>query len=62
MDLLVLRFFLGGNTYDRIHLVYLDKMGGKDISMPKMFTMVSSFSMASLALPGMSGFVVDNIF
>ena len=27
--------------------------------MPKIFTMFSSFSMASLALPGMSGFVAE---
>nr|QXI84009.1 NADH-plastoquinone oxidoreductase subunit 4 [Gentiana filistyla] len=27
--------------------------------MPKVFTMFSSFSMASLALPGMSGFVAE---
>lgn len=34
-------------------------MGGIAIPMPKMFTMFSSFSMASLALPGMSGFVAE---
>ncbi|KAL3648520.1 hypothetical protein CASFOL_007944 [Castilleja foliolosa] len=51
-------FFLAGTTYDRIRLVYLDEMGGIAIPMPKIFTMFSSFSMASLALPGMSGFVV----
>ncbi|CAN4094224.1 unnamed protein product [Withania somnifera] len=44
-----------------IRLVYLDEMGGIAIPMPKMFTMFSSFSMASLALPGMSGFVVELI-
>ncbi|XP_049347903.1 NAD(P)H-quinone oxidoreductase subunit 5, chloroplastic-like [Solanum verrucosum] len=44
-------FFLAGTTYDRIRLVYLDEMGGIAIPMPKMFTMFSSFSMASLALP-----------
>uniref|UniRef100_A0A251RS75 NADH:quinone oxidoreductase/Mrp antiporter membrane subunit domain-containing protein n=1 Tax=Helianthus annuus TaxID=4232 RepID=A0A251RS75_HELAN len=27
--------------------------------MPKIFTMFSSFSLASLALPGMSGFVAE---
>nr|YP_009938765.1 NADH-plastoquinone oxidoreductase subunit 4 [Mitrasacme pygmaea]QNV46998.1 NADH-plastoquinone oxidoreductase subunit 4 [Mitrasacme pygmaea] len=52
-------FFLAGTTYDRIRLVYLDEMGGIAIPMPKMFTMFSSFSMASLALPGMSGFVAE---
>lgn len=54
-------FFLAGTTYDRIRLVYLDEMGGIAIPMPKMFTMFSSFSMASLALPGMSGFVAELI-
>nr|BDR62871.1 NADH-plastoquinone oxidoreductase subunit 4 [Jacquemontia paniculata] len=52
-------FFLAGTTYDRIRLVYLDEMGGIAIQMPKIFTMFSSFSMASLALPGMSGFVAE---
>nr|YP_009938938.1 NADH-plastoquinone oxidoreductase subunit 4 [Stephania tetrandra]QNV47172.1 NADH-plastoquinone oxidoreductase subunit 4 [Stephania tetrandra] len=52
-------FFLAGTTYDRIHLLYLDEMGGIAIPMPKIFTMFSSFSMASLALPGMSGFVAE---
>nr|AKZ22070.1 NADH dehydrogenase subunit 4 [Penstemon angustifolius] len=54
-------FFLAGTTYDRIRLVYLDEMGGVASSMPKKFTMFSSFSMASLALPGMSGFVAELI-
>uniref|UniRef100_UPI0030FE3310 NADH dehydrogenase subunit 4 n=1 Tax=Erigeron fernandezianus TaxID=91263 RepID=UPI0030FE3310 len=54
-------FFLAGTSYDRIRLVYLDEMGGVGIPMPKIFTMFSSFSMASLALPGMSGFVAEVI-
>nr|WIL97096.1 NADH dehydrogenase subunit 4 [Cordia dichotoma] len=54
-------FFLAGTTYDRIRLVYLDEMGGIAILLPKIFTMFSSFSMASLALPGMSGFVSELI-
>nr|YP_009093849.1 NADH dehydrogenase subunit 4 [Luzuriaga radicans]AIT16037.1 NADH dehydrogenase subunit 4 [Luzuriaga radicans] len=52
-------FFLAGTSCDRIRLVYLDEMGGVSITMPKIFTMFSSFSMASLALPGMSGFVAE---
>nr|YP_010119076.1 NADH dehydrogenase subunit 4 [Gymnotheca chinensis]QQY97959.1 NADH dehydrogenase subunit 4 [Gymnotheca chinensis] len=52
-------FFLAGTSYDRIRLVYLDEMGGIGILMPKIFTMFSSFAMASLALPGMSGFVAE---
>lgn len=54
-------FFLAGMTYDRIRLVSLDEMGGIAIPMPKIFMMFSSFSMASLALPGMSGFVAEFI-
>nr|YP_001294235.2 NADH dehydrogenase subunit 4 [Buxus microphylla] len=54
-------FFLAGTSYDRIRLIYLDEMGGIAIQMPKIFTMFSSFSMASLALPGMSGFVAELI-
>ncbi|KAL8538073.1 hypothetical protein ACS0TY_000140 [Phlomoides rotata] len=50
-------FFLARTAYDRIRLVYLDEMGGIGIPMPKIFTMFSSFSMTSLALPSMSGFV-----
>nr|QEU52914.1 NdhD [Horsfieldia kingii] len=54
-------FFLAGTSYDRIRLVYLNEMGGIAIQMPKIFTMFSSFSMASLALPGMSGFVAESV-
>ncbi|KAJ8419213.1 hypothetical protein Cgig2_032367 (chloroplast) [Carnegiea gigantea] len=52
-------FFLAGTSYDRIRLVYLDEMGGITIPMPKIFTLFSSFSLASLALPGMSGFIAE---
>ncbi|KAJ1253669.1 hypothetical protein BS78_K210800 [Paspalum vaginatum] len=52
-------FFLAGTACDRIRLVYLEELGGISIPMPKIFTMFSSFSMASLALPGMSGFVAE---
>nr|YP_010901141.1 NADH dehydrogenase subunit 4 [Crassula alstonii]YP_010901226.1 NADH dehydrogenase subunit 4 [Crassula columella]WIL06720.1 NADH dehydrogenase subunit 4 [Crassula alstonii]WIL06805.1 NADH dehydrogenase subunit 4 [Crassula columella] len=54
-------FFLAGTGYDRIRLIYLDQMGGIAILMPKLFTMFSILSMASLALPGMSGFVAEFI-
>nr|YP_009669118.1 NADH dehydrogenase subunit D [Guaiacum angustifolium]QCW94117.1 NADH dehydrogenase subunit D [Guaiacum angustifolium] len=54
-------FFLAGTSYDRIRLVYLDEMGGLAIPIPKIFTMFSILSMASLALPGMSGFVSELI-
>nr|YP_009435008.1 NADH dehydrogenase subunit 4 [Lobelia holstii]ATG25010.1 NADH dehydrogenase subunit 4 [Lobelia holstii] len=52
-------FFLAGTSYDRIRLVYLDEMGGVATPLPKIFTLFSSFSMASLALPGMSGFIAE---
>uniref|UniRef100_UPI003002EF6C NADH dehydrogenase subunit 4 n=1 Tax=Alchemilla microcarpa TaxID=1053328 RepID=UPI003002EF6C len=52
-------FFLAGTSYDRTRLVYLDEMGGMAISIPKIFTTFSILSMASLALPGMSGFVAE---
>ncbi|KAL5644472.1 hypothetical protein ACJX0J_001085 [Zea mays] len=52
-------FFLAGTACDRMRLVYLEELGGISIPMPKIFTMFSSFSMASLALPGMSGFVAE---
>nr|WEL35570.1 NADH dehydrogenase subunit 4 [Gossypium hirsutum] len=54
-------FFLAGTSYDRMRLVYLDEMGGMAVSIPKIFTMFSILSMASLALPGMSGFVAELI-
>nr|QXV93457.1 NADH-plastoquinone oxidoreductase subunit 4 [Rubroshorea leprosula] len=54
-------FLLAGTSYDRIRLVYLDEMGGMAIPIPKIFTMFSILSMASLALPGMSGFVAELI-
>nr|YP_010006898.1 NdhD [Passiflora deidamioides]QNR05665.1 NdhD [Passiflora deidamioides] len=54
-------FFLAGTSYDRIRLVYLDEMGGMATLMPKIFTMFSILSLASLALPGMSGFVAELI-
>nr|YP_010504049.1 NADH-plastoquinone oxidoreductase subunit 4 [Chrysosplenium hydrocotylifolium]UXE32598.1 NADH-plastoquinone oxidoreductase subunit 4 [Chrysosplenium hydrocotylifolium] len=54
-------FFLAGTSYDRIRLFYLDEMGGIAIPMPKIFTMFRILAMASLALPGMSGFVAELI-
>nr|YP_010222373.1 NADH-plastoquinone oxidoreductase subunit 4 [Agrimonia nipponica]UCC42008.1 NADH-plastoquinone oxidoreductase subunit 4 [Agrimonia nipponica]UED15006.1 NADH-plastoquinone oxidoreductase subunit 4 [Agrimonia nipponica] len=54
-------FFLAGTSYDRIRIVYLDEMGGMAIALPKIFTTFSILSLASLALPGMSGFVAELI-
>ncbi len=52
-----LLFFLAGVTYDRTHTLSLEEMGGIGRVMPKVFALFTAASMASLALPGMSGFV-----
>jgi NAD(P)H-quinone oxidoreductase subunit 4 len=50
-------FFLSGVTYERTHTLVMDKMGGIAKVMPRTFALFTIGSMASLALPGMSGFV-----
>lgn len=50
-------FFLSGVTYERTHTLMMDKMGGMAKVMPITFALFTVGSMASLALPGMSGFV-----
>ncbi|MGG6268091.1 NAD(P)H-quinone oxidoreductase subunit 4 [Leptolyngbya sp. AN03gr2] len=50
-------FFLAGVTYDRTHTLNMDDMGGLAKKMPSTFALFTICSMASLALPGMSGFV-----
>ncbi len=50
-------FFLTGVTYERTHTLAMDKLGGMAKTMPKVFALFTSGAMASLALPGMSGFV-----
>ncbi|KAM0932042.1 putative NADH:quinone oxidoreductase/Mrp antiporter, membrane subunit [Dioscorea sansibarensis] len=52
-------FLVGERVVIEYVFVYLDEMGGISLPMPKIFTMFSSFSMASLALPGMSGFCCE---
>lgn len=52
-------FFLSGISYDRIQTLFLDRMGGVATSMPKIFALFTSFSLASSALPGTSGFVAE---
>lgn len=52
-------FFLVGATYDRTHTLMLDEMGGVGKRMRKMFSMWTVCALASLALPGMSGFVAE---
>ena len=48
-----------GSTYDRTHTLMLDEMGGIGKKMKKSFAMWTACSFASLALPGMSGFVAE---
>ncbi len=50
-------FFLTGVTYDRTHTLAMSEMGGIAKRMPTVFALFTAGSMASLALPGMSGFV-----
>jgi len=52
-------FFLAGATYDRTHTLMMDEMGGIAKLMPKTFALFTTGAMASLALPGMSGFVSE---
>ncbi|OAB58500.1 NAD(P)H-quinone oxidoreductase subunit 4 [Phormidium willei BDU 130791] len=52
-------FFLVGCTYDRTHTLMLDEMGGVGQKMKKVFAMWTVCALASLALPGMSGFVAE---
>ncbi len=52
-------FFLAGVTYDRTHTMAMDDMGGIGQVMPKVFALFTAASMASLALPGMSGFASE---
>ena len=52
-------FFMVGATYDRTHTLMLDEMGGVGKKMKKIFAMWTTCSLASLALPGMSGFVAE---
>ncbi len=52
-------FFLCGSAYERTHTLMMDEMGGLAKEMPKTFALFTAASMASLALPGMSGFVAE---
>jgi NAD(P)H-quinone oxidoreductase subunit 4 len=49
-------FFLAGVTYDRTHTMVLSEMGNIGEVMPKVFALFTTGALASLALPGMSGF------
>jgi NAD(P)H-quinone oxidoreductase subunit 4 len=52
-------FFLAGVTYDRTHTMSMVEMGGLGQVMPKVFALFTVGAMASLALPGMSGFISE---
>ena len=52
-------FFLSGVAYERTHTLSMSKMGGLAKAMPTTFALFTAGSMASLALPGMSGFVAE---
>lgn len=52
-------FFLAGVTYERTHTLSMEKMGGLGKAMPIAFAFFTAGAMASLALPGMSGFIAE---
>ncbi len=52
-------FFLAGVTYDRTHTLSLTEMGNIGKVMPIVFALFTIAAMASLALPGMSGFASE---
>ena len=52
-------FFIAGTSYDRTKSLNLTELGGWGDKLPKFFSMMSIFALASLALPGMSGFVAE---
>ncbi|MEO0491624.1 MAG: NAD(P)H-quinone oxidoreductase subunit 4, partial [Cyanobacteria bacterium J06659_2] len=52
-------FFLAGVTYDRTHTMMMNQMGGIGNALPKVFALFTIAAMASLALPGMSGFASE---
>ncbi len=52
-------FFLSGVAYERTHTLDMNKLGGMARKMPAAFAFFTAAAMASLALPGMSGFVSE---
>ncbi|MGB3493590.1 MAG: NAD(P)H-quinone oxidoreductase subunit 4 [Elainellaceae cyanobacterium] len=52
-------FFLAGVTYDRTHTMMMNQMRGIGQALPKVFALFTVAAMASLALPGMSGFASE---
>jgi NADH:ubiquinone oxidoreductase subunit 4 (subunit M) len=52
-------FYLTGLIYDRVQTLRLEELGGLAQSMPKVFAMFTIVALASLALPGLSGFIAE---
>jgi NAD(P)H-quinone oxidoreductase subunit 4 len=52
-------FCLSGVTYERTHTLDMTQLGGMARKMPTAFAFFTAAAMASLALPGMSGFVSE---
>ncbi|MFH0772480.1 MAG: NADH-quinone oxidoreductase subunit M [Candidatus Omnitrophota bacterium] len=52
-------FLLVGVIYDRTHTRDLDKFGGLGVGMPVYAGILTVFTLASLGLPGLSGFVSE---
>ncbi len=54
-----LLFFLAGVAYERTHTLEMGQLGGLAQSAPRIFALFTAGSFASLALPGMSGFISE---
>ena len=52
-------FFLAGVTYDRTHTMMMNEMSIIGQALPRVFALFTMAAMASLALPGMSGFASE---
>src|SRR5450756_2241011 len=52
-------FLRGGLVYDRTHTRLIDKLGGLGATMPAIAILFAVAGLASLGLPGMSGFVAE---
>ncbi len=52
-------FFLVGVLYDRAHTRDIDKFGGLGVKMPVYAGVLTIFALASLGLPGLSGFISE---
>ncbi len=52
-------FFLAGVTYDRTHTMMMNEMSNIGQALPRVFALFTMAAMASLALPGMSGFASE---